>query len=279
LSLLGGASFDSTLSVRSWQRMSSSLSVFRYVQLGASLALSRFARFGSAMAIVGGCHFGSSFAIMDSMCVGDGKAVQLQGWTVSWDSALSKLKFLQDSAVYVPLSVTPGGGHLHGTWSAESIVSASDRRLKQSITPLRRALTVGAGISRSPASRVLNQLLPRRVITGRHSDGYSDSNTRTELRRSEARYQLSADEVRRVLPSIVHPSGSTEGVAYQDMLAVAALAAKERQRALDLHQAQAAAEDARLEAQEEVIRALEQELNLLRGRFARLQRRGPMPPP
>jgi len=283
MSVLGDASYGSALSVRSWQRLSSSLSVFRYVQLGASLALSSFARLGSAMSIVGRCHLGSSFAIMDSFCVGDGKAVKLEGWTVSWDQALSKLQFREDNTSYVPLSVTPGGGHLHGTWHAESIVSASDRRLKQSIAPLRHALPIGAGHDKFPASRVLDQLLPRRVITGRRGDGYIDGSPQTNLRRSEARYLLGTDEVKRVLPSIVRIGSdrrdSSEGVAYQDMLAVAALAAKERHRALGLHEAQAAEEEARLEAQEEAIQVLERQLNLLHGRFVRLQRRSPIPPP
>jgi hypothetical protein len=41
------------------------------------------------------------------------------------------------------MSMSSTGGSLHGTWSSESIISASDRRLKHKVEPLQRTLLKG----------------------------------------------------------------------------------------------------------------------------------------
>lgn len=257
----------------------------------------------------------------DSVCLAPGKVLSFPGgWTISYDAANTKMEFKQNAGdpAFV---ITPSGGNLHGTWRAESIISASDRRLKRGIEPLYRSLLRGRRDGRasppptrpgaqgraeeeepseedpseawSPmtASGLLARLRPSAArllasLPGTPGDA-SLPPQQHQQRRSEdaaatatpAAFAFDAEDVERALPDVVRTAaaavpgggGGRKLVAYQDLLAVLALAAKERQRRLELHEAQEAAEVAELRRQGDLLDALESQAGGLLGRFARLR--------
>mmetsp|Transcript_67238 Transcript_67238/g.136911 ORF Transcript_67238/g.136911 Transcript_67238/m.136911 type:complete len:237 (-) Transcript_67238:52-762(-) len=198
-------------------------------------------------------------------------------WTISYNSVQQKMQIYHKAtpggAQSVPIEILSSGGNLHGTWSAESIISASDRRLKQDVAPLYQTLLERGrgkgGPAAAAASELLASLRPRR-FGGDSGAGGAGS----------ARYAFEADEMEQVLPGVVRQAaGGSEGIVYQDLLAVIALAAKERQRRLDLHQAQEVLENAIIEEQDSLLQALWRQLDALRRRFLRLRLWSPSPPP
>jgi hypothetical protein len=103
-----------------------------------------------------------------------------------------------------------GTGHLHGTWTADSSISTSDRRLKKDIEPLERTIEHSA---------VLRELRPVSFVM--KDDGGIHTNKR--------RYGFIAQELERVLPDIVFAlDNDTKAVAYQDLIAVLTLAIQEQ---------------------------------------------------
>ena len=51
----------------------------------------------------------------------------------------SGLKFYAAGSTTRSITMTGGGGTLHGAWSSDVAVSASDRRLKRDIVPIESA--------------------------------------------------------------------------------------------------------------------------------------------
>merc|ERR1719253_872651 len=99
--------------------------------MGASLSLRCFNRFGSSLSVFGNCRFGSTVSVFDNLCLGTDKHINFEGWKIGWDAGNNKYTFLKDGVAQQPITITPTGGMLHGTWTVESIVSASDRFLKR----------------------------------------------------------------------------------------------------------------------------------------------------
>jgi len=304
LSILHDVILSSALAIRGHVRIGSALALLDFSCLGSSLSLRSFVRLGSSLSVFGSSRIGSTLSVFDSFHLSPEKVVKMQGWTLSCDSATNHIKFTPDRFTKYPLVVTPTGGILHGTWSAESVVSASDRRLKRRMMPLERHLdtTVG-GPQGSPgephrrnnnrerdevsrpaptASDLLAALRPKRFLFGNYDDfvvgPQSDSLSNKVV---TARFGFVAEEVEEVLPDVVRRQDGTTQLVYQDLIALLALAAKERLRRLSLGEARQEAECAMLRWQDAAIEALERQADSLRGRFLRLQRRGypPHPPP
>jgi len=286
LSVLDCVSLGSSLSLRSKKSLGSTLSVFDIAVLGASLSLRSFARLGASLSIFARTQFGSTLSMYDGVSMAPGKVVAFPGgWTISYDAANSKMEF-RKNAGNPAFVITPTGGNLHGTWHAESIISASDRRLKRGIEPLYRSLLRGKQRGAAEAAREQPSGWPAMTASGllallRPSGGTSSllgllsgglggaSNQRAE----KQGFSLDAEGVAQALPDVVRESPRQGGkmVAYQDLLAVVTLAAKERQRRLELHEQLEKAEEEELRRQGDLLEALEGQADRLLGRFARLR--------
>jgi hypothetical protein len=240
------------------------------------------------MSVLGMTRVGDYVSVLDDLVLDNGKYLELSNaFTMQWDAGTSKLKFTRDGVATPPLVISATGGDLHGTWSAESIVSASDRRLKQEISPLSSTLQESDSRKSSSdaqtASRLLQALNPKHfTIAGRQA-----STTTSSHRPEDPSIRFDAEEVEKVLPELVRPtsgiapsSGSTvgKGVLYQDFIAVLTLAAQERQRQLEQHQIREAEEVLRIRQQDEMIELMERQVQALSGRFTRLRGMSPIPP-
>lgn len=296
LSVLDWTHIGSTLSLRGGCRLGSSLSVLDFVKMGSSLALRSFSRFGASMSIVGVARLGSRLSVFDNICMSPDKLVTFPegGWSMGWNNAASKLEFLKTGVTKSPLTLNSAGGDLHGTWSVESIVSASDRRLKRDVHSLAATLPRKTFSSKSvdgqPASDALQALRPKRY-QGLGARGFGLRGLKeSPIEEEEPSIRFDPREVEEVLPDLVlpHPSAAQgadaadaevrTGILYQDFLALLALAAQERQRRLEQHLVREREEVIRLQQQEIVIEGLERQVNALRGRFTRLRNRSPIPP-
>ena len=102
-----------------------------------------------------------------------------------------------------------GTGTLHGTWSSEGVITVSDKRLKSSITPLKRLV-----------SDKLRDLRPVSFLL---------SNDPSKNRR----YGFIAQELERTFPEVVVDDGQSKAVLYQDLIAVLTVAVQEHQEAIE----------------------------------------------
>eukprot|EP00928_Gymnodinium_smaydae_P084009 TRINITY_DN6723_c4_g1_i3.p1 TRINITY_DN6723_c4_g1~~TRINITY_DN6723_c4_g1_i3.p1 ORF type:complete len:352 (+),score=51.27 TRINITY_DN6723_c4_g1_i3:43-1098(+) len=283
MSVLDFASFGSSLSLRSFARLGASVSVFDFAKMGASLSLRSFATIGAALSVVGIVRLGSTLSVFDSMQLSPGKAIRWPGWSVSYNVAGQKFAFTPDGGAS-PISITPTGGSLHGTWTTESILSSSDERLKRDVRPLHRTLldrlrtspasgdfgaAGGAPPEAGVASWVLRALKPQRWAEEPSTPG---SQTRF-------RFGFDASETEKVAPGVVwetsnklEQDSSQKLINYQDLIALVVLAAQERQRQLDAAELREAEEEAQLEAQDALMEQMEAQLGSLRKRFKRLRR-------
>lgn len=292
LSVFGWVNFGSSLSVvdfltlgasvslRSFARLGSSVSVLRFAHVGSTLSLRSFSRLGSSLSVLGNTRMGSHLSVHDCLCIKTGNVLSLPGsFSLAWDSVSSEIQ--AKVGTYKPLAITATGGSLHGTWSSESIISASDRRLKREVLPLVRSLrgeqapptgkpaAAMESASSSIASSLLRLLIPKEEEQG-------PLHLKTDRRAAEA------------LPGVVRPlPGAGEegegketrnGISHQDLLAVITLAAKERQQRLDALEAQEAAEEELHEEQRSLIEVLTAQVKDLSARFSRLRYRHPRPP-
>jgi hypothetical protein len=287
LSVLDMSGFGSSLSLRSFARLGSTLSVLDLVNLGASMSLRSLVRFGSTLSILGGARLGSCISVFDEARLQTGKVIKFTSgspsppwWQMNWDTATNKFDFSLNSAI--PFSITPTGGSLHGTWSAESSISASDKGLKKNVRPLHEILNLaakgganqaatrtsgqeswGSRPLRQTASWLLRELQP--VALAQSAVGSSTPSGRYRL-------GFDADQAERVVPSLVKemPLGG-KGINFQDLIAIITLASKERQQQLDAYEVKEESEAALIQDQEEELQALEKHLHSLTSRFQRLR--------
>lgn len=196
-------------------------------------------------------------------------------WKIQYDSAGQELKFAETGNAQT-IKLMTSGGYLHGQWSTESIISASDRRLKRSVVPLyetllgtRRQLAGGsAEVARDAASNILQHLQPNVL-----------SMTDEAASTTAPKYALSTEDVKRALPDLVRTTGTGgEGINYQDLIAVIALATKERQEKLNAHEEAEAAELRVIERQDALLHLMETQLSELKTRLTRLMGKHPKPP-
>jgi len=283
-SLLDFSSFGASLALRSYARLGSSLSVQEIALFGSSLSLRRFSRLGSTFSLLGVARCGKTVSLIGLAQLGSsvslrsfarlGSAISVLDFT-SFGSTLSirkdttisgdtytygKLHFNHNTYIgednsaletYVTgarvMSLTETGGTLHGMWMADTVVAVSDRRLKEKISPITRALETNYkafGVEsgrrqdgpKRPSQRpqalswVLRQLRPVSYNFKKGSDA------------KNIRFGFIADEMQRVLPQVVRelprheqqqdePAGKqgqqqeekeppTKGIVYPDLIAV-----------------------------------------------------------
>merc|ERR1712137_448071 len=153
-------------------------------------------------------------------------------------------------------------------------ITLSDQRLKRNIRPL--ALEKGddedeqSGGQRAPAW-LLRQLRPISFHFRRDAEGDRVAESFLEEEETQERYGFVADEVQKVLPSLIRTiphgdRGDVKGVAQQDLLALA-IAAQQAQ------EARVEAQEIRMQAQQVRMQALEAEHERMKGLeagFARL---------
>jgi hypothetical protein len=184
------------------------MSVLDFLHLGSSLSLRSFSRMGSPISVSGNLNVGGDTTLYSS---GSARA----------------------------LSTDTAGGTLHGIWSSDNVVSASDRRLKRDILPLDEAIrsqmrnvdgveadranlaSDGAPGSAHAVSWLLRELRPVSFTFRRGPES------------KFARYGFVAQELERILPSVVREKDDYKHVQYQDLIALLTLTAKAQQERLD----------------------------------------------
>lgn len=283
LSVVDFLQLGASVSLRSFSRLSSAVSVLRFAHVGSTLSLRSFSRLGSSLSCIGTTRIGSHLSVHDCLCIKTGNVLSLPGYmSLSWDSVSSEIRF--KAGTFKAMSLSATGGSLHGTWSSESIISASDRRLKREVLPLVRSLRgdkappIGkpAAAMETASSSIASSLL--RLLIPKEEEEQRPLNLKTDQRAAEA------------LPGVVRPlPGAGEegegketrqrhGISHQDLLAVITLAAKERQQRLEALEAQEAAEEELHEEQQSLIEVLTAQVKDLSARFSRLRYRHPRPP-
>jgi len=287
LSVLDFFPIGSSVSLRSFSRLGETVSVLQLSSLGSSLSLRSFSRVGASMSLFGILRKATNSFVSDDSAVGDGSILKFPSWTVAYDSVNTKYAFTADGQAGPSWSISSDGGSLHGTWSADHIISASDRRLKRGIKPLHTSLLskakeeLGMKQSSSPqldglssASWLLRELQPRRWALPVKAESLAAKN-----QTSSHRIGFVAEEVERILPDLVRvaPDG-TKQITYQDFIALIAQAAKERQTQLETEDNREAEELALIDQQDQEIDELEYHLDGLRKRFTRLRQKSLAPP-
>jgi len=255
----------SSLSLRSMARLASSLSVMGYAHVGSSMSMRALLRMGSSISVLGSARFGSTVSVLG--CAQLGSSLSLRS-VARLASAMSVLDFVHlgstlsvryetkfgsdvfthgklffSDTTYLEdvsgslkatvggnsaMSLTSSGGTLHGTWYSDTVISVSDRRLKDNITPLQRTLRQNKEAYGLPGAEptegsesstafgwVLRQLRPVSYNFKKGSDA------------KNMRFGFIADEVERVLPQVVRELPGKEGdpdrkkgIVYPDLIAV-----------------------------------------------------------
>jgi hypothetical protein len=198
----------STLTLRSFSRLGSSMSVLDFLHLGSSLSLCSFARLGSTISVMGEVKIGGLVTVQS----GSSKSFSTAGT----------------------------GGTLHGVWSSDNIISASDRRLKRDILPLDQILSAEMRKAHPEGDSGHKQPVPDTVSEGSQAVSWILRELRpvsfTFRRGPEskfARYGFVAQELERVLPTVVREKDDYKHVQYQDLIALLTLTAQSQQDRLD----------------------------------------------
>eukprot|EP00928_Gymnodinium_smaydae_P020509 TRINITY_DN17926_c0_g1_i3.p1 TRINITY_DN17926_c0_g1~~TRINITY_DN17926_c0_g1_i3.p1 ORF type:complete len:227 (-),score=49.19 TRINITY_DN17926_c0_g1_i3:172-852(-) len=154
-----------------------------------------------------------------------------------------------------------GSGTLHGVWSADQPVSLSDRRLKKEVVPLHRTLLARMDVlqarpSSQPTASAAEELGSMPALQPRQLDGRRSEVTNWVLRElrpvsfvyrkgdesktlpQPRRYGFIAQDVERVLPELVHDTGSTKYLIYQDLIAMITMVVQDLQARLDQYRAE-----------------------------------------
>lgn len=200
--------------------MGSSLAVLDFVHLGATLSVRSPTKFGKDIFAHGKLYFAE-----DTYLSQDSDSLKA---TVKGESSLS-------------LSST--GGTLHGTWFADTVISVSDRRLKDNIRPLRKTLWKNFEALGSPAEQQLRAKAKIETKAGEIPEDEQSSpfswvlrqlrpvsyNFKTGSDAKNMRFGFIADEMEQVLPQVVRelPNRKAEpgeekkkGIIYPDLIAV-----------------------------------------------------------
>lgn len=187
-------------------------------------------RLGSAMSVLGFAHLGSSLSVRRGVKCGDNVYIQsaLRFSDTTYLEAVSNNIQATVSGTR-SMSLTSTGGTLHGTWTADTVVAVSDRRLKENIMPLVQTLqqtmkvsdesaarpSSGSSDSQSTLGWVLRQLRPVSYNFRKGSDAKS------------IRFGFIADEMEMVLPQVVRTlpgegdgHDAKKGIVYDDLIAV-----------------------------------------------------------
>jgi hypothetical protein len=243
LSVLDITSLGSSMSLRSFSRLGSSLSLVGASRLGASLSVLSFGHFGASLSVRNFLRLGSDLSInslqqFSKVKLNDGGLYFEQAdaaiYGKSGGSTSKRISFPEDSS---------GAGILHGVWSADQPVSLSDRRMKADIKPLHRTLfarmeehqakpgPTGDGVVQRTAAVnwVLRELRPVSFVFKKGVESKSIT---------PRRYGFVAQEVERVLPDLVHDTGQTKYMIYQDLIAMITLVVQDLQVRLEQYHAE-----------------------------------------
>eukprot|EP00434_Breviolum_minutum_P034850 symbB.v1.2.030850.t2/scaffold3518.1/size54960/1 len=115
--VLGAGAVGLSILVRSFTRLELSLLILNFAQLDLALFARHLVRVDGDLTVGGALRFSE---------------------TTYLDSSSGNLEAYVSSTR--TLSLSSEGGTLHGLWSADTVVSLSDRRLKRNIRPLQKAL-------------------------------------------------------------------------------------------------------------------------------------------
>lgn len=193
------------------------------------MSLRSFARLGSTLSIVGQIKIGSDDGIQIGADSSVNKIVKNGNTIEVYAGGVKSATFESD------------GGILHGSWSVESALVTSDRRLKTNIMPLQRTLREvvlprGEQKTSDPASSqgqrgdgalwLLRQLRPVSYSFRKGVDSKS------------MRFGFIADELDSVVPEVVRRPGDREvsdqkAVVYQDLIALLAAASQSQQTMIE----------------------------------------------
>jgi len=266
----------SSVSLRSFARLGSSVSVLDFAGFGSSLSLRQFARLGSSLSVKGMARLGNTLSVLGNLYVGSRVYFNGPNNYIYYDSGGSELRFHVGGNKRMSISST--GGTLHGTWASESIISASDRRLKRRIEPLDRALASaspaehgepsqqgampGRGPGKGPATpreRGVDWLLRElRPVSYRFRDG-PDAKI--------ARYGFVAQELERLMPNLVRTHKEEKHVVYQDLIALLTLASQVQQGRLEQLEFRTRERRERLKGQASLLKKLTQAVSSLAARI------------
>lgn len=200
--------------------MGSSIAVLDFVNIGETLSVRQKAKFGQDIFAHGKLYFAE-----DTYLAQDSDALKA---VVKGESSLS---------------LTSTGGTLHGTWFADTVISVSDRRLKDNIRPLKKTLGTNWEALGSPAEQQLRANTKTAAKAGeipKEEEGSPFSWVLRQLRpvsynfkvgadAKNMRFGFIADEVEKVLPQVVRelPNHKQEpgeekkkGIIYPDLIAV-----------------------------------------------------------
>jgi len=302
LSLLDKAVFGSSLSMRNWCRLGGTMSIIDYGRLGSSLSLRSCARFGSSLSICGVSRVGGTMSVHGDVYFAQKVVFGSANTYMYYDSGSSELKIVANGNTRV--SIGTGGGTLHGIWSSESIISASDRRLKRQIEPLHRALAQSAEqLVRGDGKLKLNSRDEQRdslveqlaqssaEITNAAAAGSGQSKTSSKrqgavdwllrqlrpvsftfrggLEAKTARYGFVAQEVEQILPDLVQTHNNNKHVAYLDMIALLTLASQVQQDRLLTSESRSESRRARLSSQAQRLKRAKRGIAALGSRISR----------
>jgi len=257
------------------------MSVLDFLHLGSSLSLRSFGRMGSAVSVHALARFGSSMSVLDFLHLGSSLSLRSFSRIGDYVSITGALKVSGAiSAKYgggsVGLSTSSTGGTLHGIWSSDNVVSASDRRLKRDILPLDETIRAqmrkarpdagakagaDAGAESSQAvSWLLRELRPVSFTFRRGPES------------KFTRYGFVAQELERVLPAVVREKDDYKHVQYQDVIALLTLTAQTQQDRLDSLERKVNIEQQERKLLQAVVEQLSRKLEDL---IAEFEARGP----
>jgi len=263
LSVLDFLHLGSSVSLRSYARIGSALSVFAFSHLGSSVSLRSFARLGSTLSSVGQMKIGSDAGIQFGAEFNAGtsgtKIVTSSDTVIVYAGGVKSATFETD------------GGILHGSWSVESALVTSDRRLKTNIMPLQRTLREvvlprGEQKTSDPASSqgqrgdgalwLLRQLRPVSYSFRKGADSKS------------MRFGFIADELDSVVPEVVRRPGDREvsdqkAVVYQDLIALLAAASQSQQTMIETQKSDLERQKSELEQQRKMLETVLEKLTKL----------------
>jgi hypothetical protein len=244
MSLRAMSRLGATFSLLGTALLGSSLSLLDFSHLGASLALRSVARYGSALSVFDFVHLGSTLSVRGIADSGSNiychDKLQFDTNTYLKESSGSLVATVGGNTV---MTLSTSGGTLHGMWTADTVISVSDRRLKSNIKELvptleqnRQALQQGStetettatvadgrgNRDRDPLHWVLRQLRPVSYSFKAGSDA------------KNIRFGFIADEMEKVLPQVVRELPQRErdgsaaeaggspkkGIVYPDLIAV-----------------------------------------------------------
>jgi hypothetical protein len=234
--------------------------VFALSHLGSSVSLRSFARLGSTLSIVGqikigsdntGIQFGADYNAnsVGTKIIKNGNTIEVHA------GGVKSATFESD------------GGILHGSWSVESALVTSDRRLKTNIMPLQRTLREvvlprgeqkTSDLASSQGQRgdgalwLLRQLRPVSYSFRKGADSKS------------MRFGFIADELDSVVPEVVRRPGDREvsdqkAVVYQDLIALLAAASQSQQTMIETQKSELEQQRKMLETVLEKLTKLEEE--------------------